>query len=202
VEYTKKSLIHNNRIVMHEWEDDMMKKHAEIVCENGGDILEVGFGMGISADYIQKQDIKSHTIIENDEVVYEKLIEWAKDKPNVEIIFGDWQNSLPDKKFDGIFFDTWGESKISFLFPLMILKCCDIGTIVSFFNQITEPETKFKNIFKSSKLDFFKVEVDIPNYVDYLSSNESKYYYAPRWIVSQSDTKENFMKYMSSEDNK
>ena len=79
---------------MHEWEDDMMKKHAEIVCENGGDILEVGFGMGISADYIQKQDIKSHTIIENDEVVYEKLIEWAKDKPNVEIIFGDWQNSL------------------------------------------------------------------------------------------------------------
>ena len=132
---------------MHEWEDDMMKKHAEIVCENGGDILEVGFGMGISADYIQKQDIKSHTIIENDEVVYEKLIEWAKDKPNVEIIFGDWQNSLPDKKFDGIFFDTWGESKISFLFPLMILKCCDIGTIVSFFNQITEPETKFKNIF-------------------------------------------------------
>ena len=74
------------------------------------------------------------------------------------------------------FIDTWGESKISFLFPLMILKCCDIGTIVSFFNQITEPETRFKNIFKNSKLDFFKVEVDIPNYVDYLSSNESKYY--------------------------
>ena len=24
---------------MHEWEDDMMKKHAEIGCENGGDIL-------------------------------------------------------------------------------------------------------------------------------------------------------------------
>ena len=58
MEYTDKSLIHNNHIVMHEWETDMMKRHAEIVCENGGDILEIGFGMGISSDFIQKQDIK------------------------------------------------------------------------------------------------------------------------------------------------
>ena len=34
-------------IVMHEWEDLMMKKHSEVVCQNGGDILEIGFGMAL-----------------------------------------------------------------------------------------------------------------------------------------------------------
>jgi len=194
MEYTDKSLIHNNHIVMHEWETDMMKRHAEIVCENGGDILEIGFGMGISSDFIQKQDIKSHTIIENNEIVYKKLTEWAKNKPNVEIIFGDWETNLPNKKFDGIFIDTWGDSKSSFLFPLMILKCCDIGTIVSFFNQITEETTKYKDMFKNSKMEFVKVKVKIPKYVDYLSSNKSNYYYVPRWVVGKSDTKESFTK--------
>ena len=33
----------DNQIVMHDWEDLMMKKHAEVVCQNGGDILEIGF---------------------------------------------------------------------------------------------------------------------------------------------------------------
>ena len=38
--------------VMMSWEKPMMKKHAEIVTENGGDILEIGFGMGICLSLI------------------------------------------------------------------------------------------------------------------------------------------------------
>ena len=45
---------------MHNWEHPIMKKHSEVITRNGGDILELGFGMGISADYIQKQNINSH----------------------------------------------------------------------------------------------------------------------------------------------
>lgn len=42
-----------------------MKMLASIVTKNGGDILEVAFGLGISADFIrQHTNIKSHTIIE------------------------------------------------------------------------------------------------------------------------------------------
>ena len=48
--------------VMMEWERPIMEKVAEFICANGGDILEVGFGMGISADLIQAQSIDSHTI--------------------------------------------------------------------------------------------------------------------------------------------
>jgi len=88
--FNKDSIMKGDMIVMHEWEDLMMKKHSEVVCQNGGDILEIGFGMGISANYIQSQDINSHTIIEKDEQVYQKLLEWAEDKPNVKTIFGDW----------------------------------------------------------------------------------------------------------------
>ena len=40
--------------VMMNWEDSIMKASADYVCENGGDILEIGFGMGISAGHIQR----------------------------------------------------------------------------------------------------------------------------------------------------
>ena len=36
------------------------------MCENGGDILEIGFGGGVTADMIQNYNIKTHTIIERD----------------------------------------------------------------------------------------------------------------------------------------
>ena len=44
---------------MDEWERPIMERVTEWVCSNGGDILELGFGMGISAELIQLH-IKSH----------------------------------------------------------------------------------------------------------------------------------------------
>ena len=38
----------DGRIVMHSWETPIMKKMSEWVCSNGGDILEVGYGLGIA----------------------------------------------------------------------------------------------------------------------------------------------------------
>ena len=58
--------------VMMDWEDDIMKASADYICENGGDILEFGFGMGISAGHIQNNNINSHTIIENHPQIIEK----------------------------------------------------------------------------------------------------------------------------------
>ena len=50
--------------VMMDWEAPVMEKSAEFICHNNGDVLEIGFGMGVCSDYIQAQGVDSHTIIE------------------------------------------------------------------------------------------------------------------------------------------
>ena len=85
-------------IIMHDCEHPIMAEHAKICTENGGDILEVGFGMGISAGYIQSGSIKSHTIIENHFQIADRARDWAADKPNVTIIEGDWRDVYLEKK--------------------------------------------------------------------------------------------------------
>ena len=72
--------------VMMDWEHSLMSASAAYVCEGGGDILEIGFGMGISAGYIQSHSISSHTIIENHPQIITKAQEWASGKSNVTIV--------------------------------------------------------------------------------------------------------------------
>ena len=96
--------------VMMDWEDTIMSASAAYACEGGGDILEIGFGMGISANYIQQHTINSHTIIENHPQVITKAQAWAADKSNVTILEGSWfdiKDTL--STYDGLFYDTWGD---------------------------------------------------------------------------------------------
>ena len=96
--------------VMMSWEDSLMSASAAYVTQNGGDILEIGFGMGISAGYMHSHSISSHTIIENHPEIIPKAVQWASNKSNVTIISQSWydvRNSLG--RFDGIFYDTYGD---------------------------------------------------------------------------------------------
>ena len=96
--------------VMMDWEDNIMSASAAYICQNGGDILEIGFDMGISANYIQTHTIASHTIIENHPQIITKAQDWASGKSNVIIITGSWfdvKDSL--STYDGLFYDTYGD---------------------------------------------------------------------------------------------
>jgi guanidinoacetate N-methyltransferase len=97
--------------VMERWETPYMNALAEIATSKGGDVLEVGFGMGISAGFVQQNTINSHTIIEANDNVYEKLCLFAKDAKNTVIPKkGLWQDvvaTLEEKSFDGILYDTY-----------------------------------------------------------------------------------------------
>lgn len=97
--------------VMESWEDNYMKMLAEVATLNGGIILEVGFGLGISSSYLQKHKIKKHIIIEANQDVYEKAQEFAsKAKFEVELIYGFWEANiykLGNESIDGILFDTY-----------------------------------------------------------------------------------------------
>lgn len=122
--------------IMHIGEKDLMEEQAKIVCSNGGDILEVGFGMHLMADFIQTHDIKSHTIIELHPEIYARALEWKKGKKNTEILLGDWYDVIPkmNQKFDGISHDTYQGSDKNMIYFLDYVKpLCKVGTIVVFY---------------------------------------------------------------------
>jgi hypothetical protein len=126
---------HRDGIVMHKGEKSLMRKLAEIATKNGGDILEIGFGMHLSADGVQSNpNVTSHTIIEVHPEIYKHALSWAKNKPNTEIILGDWIDILPtlDKKFDGVLHDTHLDMNLP-KFLDYIKPNCKINTIVAFF---------------------------------------------------------------------
>jgi hypothetical protein len=83
--------------VMMSWEDSLMSASAAYVTQGGGDILEIGFGMGISAGYMHSHSIDSHTIVENHPEIIPKAVQWASNKSNVTIVSQSWygvRNSL------------------------------------------------------------------------------------------------------------
>ena len=72
-------------------------------------ILDVGYGWGVTSNYFYNRGVNSLTIIEIREDIYNKALKWSLDKPNVTVIHGDWINIIPtlDEKFDGIYMDTF-----------------------------------------------------------------------------------------------
>ena len=124
--------------VMMDWEDNIMEKSAEFICHNKGDILEIGFGMGICADYIQAQGVNSHTIIEIHPQIIEKLNIWAEDKSNVTIIEGDWNSVNGLSTYDGIFLDTFGDESLDSFKTFALDKIKSNGKITYWNNNEEE----------------------------------------------------------------
>jgi len=96
--------------IMEDWQRPMMAAMAEIVAESHGNILEIGFGRGVSSSMIQEQEVRSHTIIECNDSVVSRFEAWRADYPDrdIRMVHGLWQDVLDDLgKFDGIFFHTY-----------------------------------------------------------------------------------------------
>jgi len=187
--------------VMSEWEDPIMVKHGEIVTKNGGDILEFGFGMGISATHIQSHDINSHTIIEINDDVYERLLVWAEDKPNVIPIKGDWADSIPDKQYDAIFYDPYGDMKNKPNFPWLIAPYCKEGTILSWYNNVLRTSSVYSEKYEhhhhywnNDRITYHEVELEIPDEarIKWYLEGEGNIYYAPEIIMGEQDNKDEF----------
>ncbi|WP_250289780.1 class I SAM-dependent methyltransferase [Frankia sp. CiP1_Cm_nod1] len=104
------SLLVSGQQVMQTWEKPLMKAMAEQVAGPGRSVLEIGFGLGISAGYIQEYRPARHTIVEANPQVFETAVAWSREPghENTEIVFGRWQEVIDSLgRFDGIFFDTY-----------------------------------------------------------------------------------------------
>ena len=124
---------HNGMEVMMDWEHPIMSASAAYVTQNGGDILEVGFGMGIASGYIQSHSISSHTIIENHPQIIPKAIEWASGKSNITIVSQSWYDALDSLgTYDGIFNDTFADEDDAY-FSASLSSLVKSGTKVTFF---------------------------------------------------------------------
>lgn len=96
--------------IMEDWQLPLMQAMAEIVTASHGDVLEIGFGRGISSSMIQEQGVHSHTIIECNDSIVRRFESWRADYPDrdIRIVRGLWQDVLNDLgRYDSIFFHTY-----------------------------------------------------------------------------------------------
>ena len=96
--------------IMEEWQIPLMQAMVEVVTETKGEILEIGFGYGVSATLIQEQNVCSHTIIECNDSVVERFLEWKElfQENKINLVHGLWQDTIDELGlFDGIFFHTY-----------------------------------------------------------------------------------------------
>ena len=153
---------HQELEVMMSWEDPIMRRSAEFACQNGGDILEIGFGMGIASNYIQDHGVSSHTIIELHPQIAEKARQWAADKPSVTVIEGDWIDILPTLgSFDGIFFDTYGLFGHWNQVASQAIGHANIGCHITFWNCLSK-EANGCGFNESHNITYEQISVDPP----------------------------------------
>ena len=137
-----KIVTEDDREVMMSWEVPIMEKSAEYICQSKGDILEIGFGMGICSDYIQAQNVNSHTVVEIHPQIIEKLKVWADDKDNVTIVEGDWYSADALTEYDGIFLDTFADYSIDNFKEFAISKAKS-GAKTTYWNNFADTRNKY-----------------------------------------------------------
>ena len=161
--------------VMMSWEAPIMEKSAEYICQSKGDILEIGFGMGICSDYIQAQGVNSHTIVEIHPQIITRLKTWASGKSNVTIIEGDWYSASGLSTYDGIFLDTYGDMNLN-NFKVFANAKGKQGAKVTYWNSYAENnnEHSFDNI------SFEEVTANPDDNMYFKSANT---YYMPKVVI-------------------
>jgi len=156
----------NGNAIMMEWERSVMNISAKTICYNKGDVLNVGFGMGIIDSFIQENNPYTHWIIEKHPQIIEhmKKTGWY-DKKNVKILEGDWRNYIQYLPlFDGIYFDTWNDEGYDAFFKNIsyILKP---NGLLSYFNS---PKDGHLNLYPFTEILTYTSLVRQNLFYDYL----------------------------------
>lgn len=125
--------------VMGDWELPLMELTASKFNKDlNGNYLEIGFGLGIMANQLWRPEINSYTIVEIHPQIIPLVYEWAKDKQNVRIIYGDWFDNIElinDRNYDGIYFDTHLDYNRSEFRNLVVNSQLNVDGVFSYFTM-------------------------------------------------------------------
>jgi len=108
----------DGQTVMEDWQTSLMRRLAEIVTRRHGDVLEVGFGLGLAATAIQELGARSHTVVECNAAIVNRFNTWkaGHSSARIELLEGRWEDCV-DRfgQYDGILFDTYPLTKAEML---------------------------------------------------------------------------------------
>lgn len=100
--------------VMEDWERPYMARLADIATRKGGQVLEVGFGMGISGGYVNASpSVTRHLIVEANHDVAELARGFAADPERrrpVVVLEGLWEDvidQVEDGSCGGVLYDAY-----------------------------------------------------------------------------------------------
>jgi len=158
---TDSELLIGGRQVMQSWERPIMVTMAAAIAD--GDVLEVGFGMGISANAIIRHGCKSYTVIESHPVIAENARRWgARQTVPVTVVEGFWQDIAPlvADRFDGILYDTFpvGDDYTDHG-PAFVAMARLLRPGGRFTYYTGQPETVLANDLKTLLNEFASVEI-------------------------------------------
>lgn len=156
--YIKDKLVNEQgQSVMMGWEKPIMEKVADLLCFNSGDVLNIGFGMGIVDTYIKERNPKSHTIIEYHPDVIQHIKETGWES-KANFIYTKWQDQIGKiGHFDGIYLDTWSDNRVPYINDLLE-KNLKVGGRFSIWHNESEFNMILKNLSVDYSVDYYYIE--------------------------------------------
>lgn len=92
--------------IMEDWQLPVMRAMAEEATASHGDVLEIGFGRGVSAEFLQEGGVRSHTVVEVDAGIVEHWFRPWRERhadADIRLLQGRWQD-VELGSYDAIFF--------------------------------------------------------------------------------------------------
>lgn len=193
---TKDNLIIEGQQVMQSWQKRFMLTVARAASPAGKNVLEIGFGLGIASNEIQRLKPKQHTIIECNPAVFAQAEKWAEKKrkngAKIKLILGTWQDVLSSLgKYEAILFDPYPFDETEFqvewydegnfdaqFFPHAAAHLKNGGTFSYFTNEIDSLSRHHQHQLFAH---FKKIEVEVVR--DLPVPEDCQYWWVPQMTV-------------------